>query len=122
MMGYKVAHLYFSFSLYPTSLSILNAFILVLTSSFLDAQIGQRMVEAFSHQIFISGFVHADPHPGVYACMYVCLHVLTLLYHMVSADGLVSYTQFEIQKFVCVYIYIQTIACATHVSHYLALN
>lgn len=24
------------------------------------------MVEVFAHQIFISGFVHADPHPGIF--------------------------------------------------------
>lgn len=27
-------------------------------------QLARIMVESFSHQIFVSGFVHADPHPG----------------------------------------------------------
>ncbi|KAJ1469429.1 ABC1 family-domain-containing protein [Baffinella frigidus] len=28
------------------------------------AKVAQMMVEAFSHQIFLSGWIHADPHPG----------------------------------------------------------
>ena len=27
-------------------------------------ELARVMVESFSHQIFVSGFVHADPHPG----------------------------------------------------------
>lgn len=27
-------------------------------------ELANIMVESFSHQIFVSGFVHADPHPG----------------------------------------------------------
>ena len=37
-------------------------------------QVDQKLVECFAHQVFHTGFVHADPHPGnsMYTSCTVC--------------------------------------------------
>ena len=35
-------------------------------------QVDHKLVECFSHQIFHTGFVHADPHPGNSKFLTIC--------------------------------------------------
>jgi aarF domain-containing kinase len=38
-----------------------------------------KLVNCFSHQVFHSGFVHADPHPGNSECVLVSKYCIVIL-------------------------------------------
>ncbi len=41
-------------------------------------QTADKLIRTFAEQIFYTGFIHADPHPGNggYTGLHVCMHVL----------------------------------------------
>jgi len=42
-------------------------------------QVNMKLVECFSYQLFHTGFVHADPHPGNSMCLKCCFVLFVLI-------------------------------------------